>query len=96
VPRLLEPDDVARQLNDLPGWTSDGTSLHRSLQYPSFPEAIAAVASLAIDAEEMNHHPDIDIRWRTVNLTLSTHSEGGITQYDIELAHKIEAHAPNT
>jgi 4a-hydroxytetrahydrobiopterin dehydratase len=93
VPRLLEPDEVARQLETLPGWTSDGTSIHRSLQYPSFPEAIAAVASLAIDAEEMDHHPDIDIRWRTVNLTLSTHSEGGITQFDIELAHKIEAHA---
>ncbi len=85
---------MARQLESLHGWTTDGASIHRSLQYPSFPEAIAAVAALAIDAEEMNHHPDIDIRWRTVNLTLSTHSEGGITQFDIELAHKIEAHGP--
>ena len=96
MPRLLEPDEVTEQLKALSGWSSDGTSLHRTLKYPSFPEAIAAVASLAIDCEEMNHHPDIDIRWRTVNLTLSTHSEGGITQFDIELAHKIEAHAPNT
>ena len=96
MPRLLDPDEVSRQLKDLPGWTSDGTSLHKTLQYPSFPEAIAAVAALAIDAEEMNPPPDIDIRWRAVDLTLSTHSEGGITQYDIELAHKIEAHAPNT
>ena len=96
MPRLLEPDEVSRQLKDLPGWTSDGTSLHKTLQYPSCPEAIAAVAALAIEAEEMNQNPDIDIRWRTVDLTLSTHSEGGITQYDIELAHKIEAHAPNT
>ncbi|MFL6070588.1 MAG: 4a-hydroxytetrahydrobiopterin dehydratase, partial [Actinomycetes bacterium] len=53
MPRLLEPDEVAGQLASLPGWTSDGTSIHRSLQYPSFPEAIAAVAALAIDAEEM-------------------------------------------
>ena len=96
MPRLLEPDEVTRQLQDLPGGTSDGTWLHKSLQDPSCPEAIAAVAALAIDAEEMDHHPDIDIRWRTVNLTLSTHSAGGITQFDIELAHKIEAHAPNT
>jgi 4a-hydroxytetrahydrobiopterin dehydratase len=92
--RLLEPEEVARQLDSLPGWTSDGKNLHRSVEFASFPEAIAAVASLAIDAEEMNHHPDIDIRWRTVNLTLSTHSAGGITQFDIELAHRIEAHTP--
>ncbi|MCZ3386653.1 MAG: 4a-hydroxytetrahydrobiopterin dehydratase [Actinomycetia bacterium] len=91
--RLLEPSEVERQLSELPGWSSDGKSLHRSIEFASFPEAIAAVASLAIDAEEMNHHPDIDIRWRTVNLTLSTHSAGGITQLDIELARRIEAHA---
>jgi 4a-hydroxytetrahydrobiopterin dehydratase len=94
MPHLLEPDEITRQLEALPDWTSDGESLHRTLNYASFPEAIAAVALLAIDAEEMDHHPDIDIRWRTVNLTLSTHSAGGITQLDIELAHKIEAHAP--
>jgi len=94
MPRLLEPDDLDRQLESLPGWTSDGTSLHRSLTYPSFPEAIEAVATMAIDAEEMVNHTDIDIRWTTVNLTLSTHSAGGVTQFDIELAHKIEAYAP--
>jgi 4a-hydroxytetrahydrobiopterin dehydratase len=92
VSRLLEPDEITEQLAALPGWSSDGTSLHRSIEFGSFPEAIAAVATLAIDAEEMNHHPDIDIRWRTVHLTLSTHSAGGITQLDIELAHRIEQH----
>lgn len=92
--RLLEPDEVAEQLTSLPGWSSDGASLHRSIEFASFPEAIAAVATLAIDAEEMDHHPDIDIRWRTVHLTLSTHSAGGITQLDIELAHRIEQHTP--
>jgi len=44
---------------------------------------------VAIEAEEMNHHPDMDIRWRTVTFTLSTHSAGGVTQLDIELAHRI-------
>jgi 4a-hydroxytetrahydrobiopterin dehydratase len=94
VTRLLEPAEIAEQLKSLPGWSSDGTSLLRSIEFGSFPEAIAAVATLAIDAEEMNHHPDIDIRWRTVHLTLSTHSAGGITQLDIELAHRIEQHTP--
>lgn len=90
--RLLQSSEVDRQLGDLPGWSSDGKNLHRSIEFASFPEAIASVAALAIDAEEMDHHPDIDIRWRTVNLTLSTHSAGGITQLDIELAHRIERH----
>lgn len=92
--RLLETAEVERQLTSLPHWTSDGMSLHRSIAFASFPEAVAGVAALAIDAEEMNHHPDIDIRWRTVNLTLSTHSAGGITQLDFELAHRIEGHVP--
>jgi 4a-hydroxytetrahydrobiopterin dehydratase len=94
MPRVLDAAEVSQQLQSLPEWTSDGSALHRTMTYASFPEAIAAVAALAIDCEEMNHHPDIDIRWRTVQLTLSTHSEGGITQFDIELAHKIETHAP--
>ena len=49
------------------------------------------MGDVAADAEAMNHHPDIDIRWRTLHFTLSTHSEGGITQLDIELAHQIDA-----
>jgi 4a-hydroxytetrahydrobiopterin dehydratase len=47
------------------------------------------VDEVALEAEEMNHHPDIDIRWRTVHFALSTHSEGGLTQLDVELAHRI-------
>lgn len=90
--RLLEAAEVERQLAMLPGWSSDGTSLHASLQYPSFLSAIDAVNAIAADAEEMDHHPDMDIRWRTVHYTLSTHSAGGITQLDIELAHRIAGH----
>jgi 4a-hydroxytetrahydrobiopterin dehydratase len=44
---------------------------------------------VALEAEEMDHHPDIDIRWRTVTFVVSTHSEGGVTQLDVELAHRI-------
>ncbi len=94
-PRLLDGEEVERQLADLPGWTSDGQSLHTSLDFPTFLDAIAAVDAIAADAEQMNHHPDIDIRWRTLRITLSTHSAGGITQLDIEMAHRIRAHSPN-
>jgi len=58
-----------------------------------FPTGIRLVDDAALEAEEMNHHPDIDIRWRTTRWTLSTHSEGGLTQLDIELAHRISAAA---
>ena len=92
-PRLLDADEVERQLADLPGWTADGQSLHTSLQFPTFLDAIAAVDAIATDAEQMDHHPDIDIRWRTLHITLSTHSAGGITQLDIEMAHRIRAHS---
>ena len=47
------------------------------------------VDEVAVAAEDMGHHPDIDIRWRTVKFVLSTHSEGGLTQLDVELAHRV-------
>ncbi|HSF26621.1 MAG TPA: 4a-hydroxytetrahydrobiopterin dehydratase [Actinomycetes bacterium] len=90
MPRLLDDEELTRQLRDLPAWTRDGAVLRRTVEAPDFPAAIAIVNDLADVAEAMNHHPDIDIRWRTLHLALSTHSAGGITQYDVELAHRIE------
>ena len=87
--RLLEPEELDRQLSDLPGWASDGASLSRTVEAPDFMTAIAVVDDVAVAAEAMNHHPDIDIRWRRVGFTLSTHSAGGLTQLDVELAHQI-------
>lgn len=87
--RLLTDQEREGQVARLSGWTGDGASLHRSYEFPTFPEAISAVDEVAIVAEAMDHHPDIDIRWRTVHFTLSTHSAGGVTQLDVELAHRI-------
>lgn len=87
--RLLNPDEVEHQLRLLPGWSASHDSIRCDVTFPDFPSAIEAVRQVAIEAEEMNHHPDMDIRWRTVTFTLSTHSAGGITQLDIELAHRI-------
>ena len=89
VSRLLDSEEIARQIAGLGGWQTDGKSLSRSYEFPDFPGAIRAIDQIAVEAEAMNHHPDIDIRWRTVDFTLSTHSEGGVTQLDIELAHRI-------
>lgn len=87
--RLLDDDEITRQLADLPGWTRDGDAITATVEASDFPAAIALVDAVAAEAEAMNHHPDIDIRWRTTHWRLSTHSEGGLTQLDIELAHRI-------
>jgi 4a-hydroxytetrahydrobiopterin dehydratase len=91
VPRLLASDDLLTQLAGLPGWELDGRQLVRSVELVDFAAALDFVVKVGHEAEVMNHHPDIDIRYNRVRLTLSTHSEGGITQYDIELAHRVNA-----
>jgi 4a-hydroxytetrahydrobiopterin dehydratase len=86
---LLDDDAVARALTDLPGWRREGDAIVRTAQLPSFPAAIAVVDRVAEIAEERDHHPDIDIRWRTLTFRCSTHSAGGITQKDAALAASI-------
>ncbi len=87
--RLLTDDEVTRQLADLPGWSRDGDALVATVEAPDFPSAIRIVDAVAEEAERMNHHPDIDIRWRTTRWLLTTHDAGGLTQLDVELAHRI-------
>ena len=89
--RLLERNEVDRQLTDIASWTHDGKSILRTYDFPSFPIAVRWIDEMAIAAESMNHHPDVDLRWRRVHVTLSTHSEGGVTQLDVELAHQLES-----
>jgi 4a-hydroxytetrahydrobiopterin dehydratase len=89
MPRLLTDDEIVRQLRDLPAWVRDGDSIKAVYEAPEFLDAIRLVDEVAAQAEAMDHHPDIDIRWRTTTWVLSTHSEGGLTQLDVELAHRI-------
>ncbi len=88
--RLLDDEEVARQLRDLAGWTADGGQLRASYQAPDFMTGVRLIDEVAAEAEAMDHHPDIDLRWRTVTFWCSTHSAGGVTQLDIELAHRID------
>jgi len=76
-------------LRELPGWSGDTTTIRATLAFPDFSAAIRAVDEIALVAEAMNHHPDIDIRWRTLRVALTTHDAGGVTQLDVELAHRI-------
>ena len=87
----LSAPDVQALLQELPGWAGDTQALHRSIEFPDFPTAIKAVGLVAEAAESMDHHPDMDIRWRTVAFNLSTHSAGGVTDLDIQLARTISA-----
>ena len=88
--RLLDADEVVRALGDLPDWQWDGAALHRDVTAPSFLDGVRVVDDVAEVAEQMDHHPDIDLRWRRLAFALSTHSAGGITQLDVELAHRID------
>jgi 4a-hydroxytetrahydrobiopterin dehydratase len=90
VTRTLSSDEVDQALRALPGWSGDVATIRRAYDFPDFPTAITAIDEIAVVAQDMDHHPDIDIRWRTLHLTLSTHSAGGVTQLDIELAHRIQ------
>ena len=90
MPRLLASDDLKTQLESLPGWHVEGTALVRTVELADFAAALDFVVAVGHEAEEMNHHPDIDIRYDRVRLALWTHVAGGITQYDVELAHRID------
>lgn len=87
---LLGDDGVRAALTELPAWSGDAATIECSVEAPDFLTGIRIVEDVAQLAESMNHHPDIDIRWRTVKFMLSTHSEGGVTTKDIELAHSID------
>jgi 4a-hydroxytetrahydrobiopterin dehydratase len=86
----LDADGLARALSGLDGWHYDGSAIRRTIALPSFPAAIRVVDRVAEVAEEMNHHPDIDIRWRTLTFACVTHSAGAVTDRDATLASRID------
>ncbi|MFF2556059.1 4a-hydroxytetrahydrobiopterin dehydratase [Nocardia sp. NPDC058058] len=90
TPARLSPEDIAKALTELPGWTRTGDSISRTVEAASFLAGIELVRRVAVAAEAANHHPDIDIRWRRVTFTLSTHDADGLTALDVALAHEID------
>ena len=92
--RLLNPAEVSDQLKSLPLWSvagTEGQAISATFKFADFKEALKFVNEVGDLAEQLDHHPDIDIRWNKVTLTLSTHSEGGLTGRDFELAQRISA-----
>ena len=90
MPDPLDTEALDQALSGLDGWQDDGTAIRRTVELPSFMAAIQAVDRVAEAAEEMDHHPDIDIRWRTLTFACVTHSTGGVTDRDIALAGRID------
>ena len=91
---ILSDDEIAAGLAALPGWEAAGGAIAKRFDLGDFRAAVAFVVRIAFEAEAADHHPDLDIRYRRVTVSLSTHSAGGVTAKDLALAAAIEALAP--
>ncbi|CAN5549172.1 4a-hydroxytetrahydrobiopterin dehydratase [soil metagenome] len=88
---LLDGEEIKQRLGRLDGWSHEGSAIHKSFEGSDFAASIELVNRIAPIAEEMGHHPDLEVSWDTVTVTISTHSEGGLTASDFELAERIDA-----
>jgi 4a-hydroxytetrahydrobiopterin dehydratase len=93
-PPRLSPDDVAAALKDLPLWSGGEDGIERTLELPSFRAAVETISMIADVAEELDHHPDMDLRWTRVRVAVVTHSAGGLTELDLELARRVDVLVP--
>lgn len=90
-PALLTDLEIETALYQLTGWTVEGKELVKTFKFSSYLAGIDFVSRLAHAAEAMNHHPDLIVGWRKVTVRLSTHSAGGLTQLDLDLARRSDA-----
>jgi 4a-hydroxytetrahydrobiopterin dehydratase len=90
-PSRLSDNELKHRLAKLPHWTRVGDSITRTIKCAGFPGAVALVNKLIEPAEAMNHHPDVDVRYDKVTITLTTHDQRGLTELDLTLAAKIDA-----
>jgi 4a-hydroxytetrahydrobiopterin dehydratase len=88
---LLSDEEIDRRLRDLEGWERQGDAIARSFDRGDFVGSVRFVDAIVEPAEEMGHHPDLEISWATVTIRISSHSEGGLTAADFELAARIDA-----
>jgi 4a-hydroxytetrahydrobiopterin dehydratase len=87
----LSSSDIDARLAKLPGWSRQGDAITRQYTFRGFPDAIAFMTRLAFDAEAADHHPDLQVNYRRVTVTWSTHDEGGVTEKDIDGAKQADA-----
>jgi 4a-hydroxytetrahydrobiopterin dehydratase len=90
----MTDEEINEHLESMAGWKREGASIEKTFKLPTFPAAIALVTHIGFLAEAAAHHPDIDIRYNQVKISLSTHDVGGISQKDFELAGHIDELVP--
>jgi len=88
---LLSDEEIESRMGDLDGWRRQGDAIVKTFDRGDFVGSVKLVDALVEPAEEMNHHPDLSISWNEVEVSISTHSEGGLTANDFELAGRIDA-----
>jgi 4a-hydroxytetrahydrobiopterin dehydratase len=88
--KLLSAEEIGAALVNAPEWRQAGTEIYRSYTLPSFPAAVMFAAAVGHLAERAGHHPDILIQYKKVTLKLSTHSAGGLTEKDFNLAREVD------
>jgi 4a-hydroxytetrahydrobiopterin dehydratase len=86
--------DVTAALDQLPLWSGGADGIERTLELPSFRAAAEAVSMIADVAEQLDHHPDMDLRWTKLRVAVVTHSAGGLTELDLELARRVDVLFP--
>jgi 4a-hydroxytetrahydrobiopterin dehydratase len=86
----LNAESIRGWLNARKGWKRRANKLTKDFEFESFRDSIVFVNRIASLADNVNHHPDIDVRYATVSVTLSTHDSGGITEKDLDLAEQID------
>jgi len=89
----LSDQEIEQALTECDGWSRDGDAIVKEFDRGDFAGSVDFVNALAPSAEEMNHHPDLEISWSKVKVKITTHSEGGLTGNDFELARKVDAAA---
>lgn len=87
----LSPAEILARSPEIPGWSFADGALRRTLVFADFRDAIAFLVRVAFDAEEADHHPDVAVSYKRLSFSLSTHSEGGVTEKDFALAKRIDA-----
>jgi len=87
----LDDSDIDARLGELEGWKRDGDAISKSYKRGDFVGSVEFVKQIVEPAEEMGHHPDLNVSWDEVRVTITTHSEGGLTANDFELAKRIDA-----
>jgi 4a-hydroxytetrahydrobiopterin dehydratase len=88
---LLSDAEIEERLAGLSGWTRSGGAIEKSFERGDFVGSVEFVRSLVEPAEGMNHHPDLEISWDKVKVSITNHAQGGLTGNDFELAQKIDA-----